>query len=219
MRFRDRGDAGQQLAPKLEHLRAARPVVLGLTRGGVEVAFEVARALEAPLDLVVVRKLAGAGAPGGVVGAIAEGGIELHVPAARREAGAGAPSAAEADLADLAHRIRLYRAEFPANRLGGRTVVVVDDFVATGFTARAAARAARQRGAARVVLAVPVLSAVAAEDVRRDYDEVVALDVPPPGQATGEAYDRLEQASDEAALGFLRRARLEWRTEALPAGS
>ncbi|BDG02262.1 phosphoribosyltransferase [Anaeromyxobacter oryzae] len=214
MRFHDRGHAGRLLAERLEHLAAAHPVVLGLTRGGIPVAFEVARVLEAPLDLIVVRKL-GALAPS--AGAIAEGGVLYLNPTYLRDARLDpddAASLADADVIELAKRVRLYRAEFPASRLGGRTAIVVDDFVATGTTARAAARAARRRGAARVVLAVPVLAAGVEQELREDFDEVIALALPPPGEATSAWYERLEPASDDVAMELLRRARLEWRAEA-----
>ena len=209
MRFQDRGHAGRLLAAKLKHLRAANPIVLGLTRSGIEVAFEVARALEAPLDLIVVRKVGLPGSGESAGGAIAEGGVTFLGPAV--------PQPPDELVAELARRVQLYRAEFPANRLGGRTVIVVDDFAITGATARAAARAARQRGAARVVLAAPVLASEAAAQVGGDYDEVVAVEVLAPAQSALDSYQRLEETTDRAALDFLRRARLEWRTVALPA--
>ncbi len=217
MRFHDRGHAGRMLAERLGHLRGVRPVVLGLTRGGIEVAFEVARALEAPLDLIVVRKVAGARHDEPPVGALAEGGVTYLNPTFVREARLGAEDAAslaEADAIELARRVHLYRAEFPATRLVGRTVVVVDDFVATGATALAAAHAARLRGAERVVLAVPVLAPGAETAVRDDFDQVIALVVPPAGETRRDWYDQLAEATDELALGFLRRAQREWRAEA-----
>jgi predicted phosphoribosyltransferase len=210
MRFQDRRHAGQLLAARLEHHRARSPVVLGLTRGGIPVAFEVARALGAPLDLIVVRKLSAAESPDEVVGAIAEGGATFLIPATTREVGPRreeAAALAERGVAELARRVRLYRDEMPAPHLAGREVIVVDDFVETGATARAAARAARQRGATRVALAVPAVAAGSEGELRREFDEVVSLATVPPGELLTGRYERLEAVSDEAAIALLHDAR------------
>lgn len=212
MSFEDRQHAGRLLAARLEHLRDAHPVVLGLTRGGIPVAFEVAHRLGAPLDLIVVRKLRTPSAPEAAIGALAEGGITYLNPTLMRDARMkhqDAEALADASVVELSHRVRLYRGEVPAPHLHGRTVVIVDDFVATGTTVRAAALAARQRGAARVVLAVPVLAAAVEPELRREFDDVVALEASHPPRPLGEAYDRLEEITDEAAMDYLRRARVE----------
>ena len=217
MSFEDREHAGRMLAARLEYLRDAHPVVLGLTRGGIPVAFEVARRLRAPLDLIVVRKIRAPAAAELPVGAIAEGGVTYLNPTVLRDARLkheDAVALARADVVELAGRIRLYRGEVPPPHLQGRTVVVVDDFVATGVSVRAAALAARQRGAARVVLGVPVLASAVEPELRDEFDELAVLEVSRPPQPPSAAYQRFEEVSDEAALTYLRRARLEWLGEA-----
>ncbi len=212
MRFKDREHAGRLLGARLGHLREERPVVLGLTRGGIPVAFEVARRLAAPLDLIVIRKLKAPSAPEVAVGAIAEGGVTYLNPTVLRDTPMSHDEArglANNGVSELARRIRLYRGEVPAPKLEGRMVVVVDDFVATGTSARAAARAARKRGAARVLLAVPVIAAAIAPELRADFDEVVTLEVSSPPQPLSDAYEHLEEITDEVALMYLRRAWLE----------
>jgi putative phosphoribosyl transferase len=211
MRFQDREHAGRLLASRLEYLRDAQPIVLGLTRGGIPVAFEVARRLGAPLDLIVVRKVQAAAPQEPCIGAIAEGGVSYLNPTYEHEGRLRAEAAERAEEAviDLTTRIRLYRGDVPAPRLMGRTVVVVDDFVATGTTARAAARAARRRGASSVVLAVPVLPANVEVELAAEYDEVMSLAVTSPSTAPSDAYERSEQVSDEQAIALLRRARAE----------
>jgi putative phosphoribosyl transferase len=211
MVFKDRKHAGELLAPKLERFREARPIVLGLTRGGVPVAFEVARALSAPFDVMVVRKIGAPGCPEYALGAIAEGGAVYLNPEALLELeqqGAESLSAlAEAEAVELARRVRVYRGDRPLPLLAGRTVIVVDDGVATGATARAAARAARDRGAARVVLAAPVIAAQSAPALKEDFDEIVAVQLPPQFFAVGSWYERFGQVTDEEVLEHLRRAR------------
>lgn len=216
MRFDDREHAGQLLATRLEYLRDAHPVVLGLTRGGIPVAFEVARRLRAPLDLIVIRKIRAPTAEEPPVGAIAEGGVTYLNPTLLRDARVepqDAAALARGEIAELARRVRLYRGEVPAPRLHGRTVVVVDDFVVTGVSVRAAALAVRQRGAVRVVLAVPLLAAAVEPELRADFDEVAALEVSRPVEPPSAAYGRFAEVTDEDALGYLRRARVEWLGE------
>ncbi len=217
MRFKDREHAGRELAARLEHLRAAQPVVLGLTRGGIPVAFEVARLLEAPLDLVVIRKVTVPAAPERTFAAIAEGGETFLNPVVVREAGyrhEEAVALAREGVDELARRVRLYRDGIPAPRLAQRTVVVVDDFAMTGTSVRAAARAARARGAKRVVLAIPLLAAGAEEEVEGDFDEVVALEVPARWEGAAAYYERFEEVPDDVAIAYLRRARSERMAEA-----
>lgn len=206
MTFRDREQAGRLLAAKLERLRGERPVVLGLTRGGVPVAFEVARALGAELDVIVVRKIGAPGSPEYAIGAIAEGGavyvrrealIEVGLDEEELEALAGR------EAVEVARRVRAYRGDRPIAALAGRTVIVVDDGVATGATARAAARAARTHGAARVVLAAPVIAAASVAELREDFDELIAVDTPEPFYAVGLWYERFSQVSDAEVLRCL----------------
>jgi putative phosphoribosyl transferase len=217
MRFQDREHAGRELAAKLEHLRAAQPVVLGLTRGGMPVAYEVARLLDAPLDLVVVRKVRVREPPEQAFGAIAEGGETFLNPTLVREVGfrhEEALALAKEGVEELARRVRLYRDGIPAPRLAGRTVVVVDDFAVTGTTVRAAARAARARGAKRVVLAVPLLAATVEDELREAFDQVFALEIPARWEGADVYYERLEEVPDEVAVAYLRRARSERMAEA-----
>ncbi|MEE1753561.1 phosphoribosyltransferase [Streptomyces sp. SP18CS02] len=209
MLFTDRTDAGRRLAEALLHTRGERPVVLGLPRGGVPVAYEVARALGAPLDVIVVRKL---GVPyhrelG--FGAIGEGGVRVITDDIVRRSGVGASDivsvehAEEEELARQARRFRGDRARVP---LGGRTVIVVDDGIATGATAAAACQVARAQGAARVVLAVPTAPPDAVARLREQADEVVCLSTPHAFRAVGEWYEDFSQTPDEDVVALLARS-------------
>ncbi len=212
MMFRDRAHAGRLLAAKLERYRAERPIVLGLTRGGVPVAFEVAHHLEADLDVIVVRKIGAPGSPEYAVGAIAEGGAVYVNREALRDVGIGDDQVADLaghEAVELARRVRVYRGDRKMPDLAGRTVLVVDDGVATGATARAAGRSARQRGAARLVLAVPVIAAASEAELRSEFDEVIAVDLPEAFYAVSQWYERFTQVSDEEVLEYLRRVRGE----------
>jgi len=223
MMFRDRAHAGRLLAAKLERYRAERPIVLGLTRGGVPVAFEVARHLEADLDVIVVRKIGAPGSPEYAVGAIAEGGAVYVNREALRDVGIGddqVADLAEHEAVELARRVRVYRGDRKAPDLAERTVLVVDDGVATGATARAAGRSVRQRGAAHLILAAPVIAAASEAELRSEFDEVIAVDLPEAFYAVSQWYERFTQVSDEEVLEYLRRARgerPEQRTD-LPSG-
>ena len=216
MKFHDREHAGRLLAVKLDEDRYPDAVVLGLTRGGVPVALEVARQMGAPLDLMVVRKIGLPGPPERAVGAIAEGGATFLNPTLLGEtatAGEEAAALAEAEVAELARRVRLYRGERPAPHLAGRTVIVVDDGVVTGVSARAAGRAVRQRGARRVVLAAPVIAAAVEPELRHDFDEVVFLEAPAEPFAIADWYLRFDEVGDGEVMACLRRAteEVEWR--------
>jgi putative phosphoribosyl transferase len=207
--FNDRVDAGRRLAALLGHLRDEHPVVLGLPRGGVPVAYEVARELGAPLDVIVVRKL---GVPYHrelAFGAIGEGGARVvHEDIVRRSGLAARDvSAVERDeSAELERRARAYRAERARTPLTGRTAIVVDDGVATGATALAACQVARAQGARRVVLAVPVAAAGAAEELREQVDELVCVSTPAVFYAVGEWYRDFSQTGDEEVSELLARA-------------
>jgi putative phosphoribosyl transferase len=175
----------------------------------VPVALEVARALEAELDVMVVRKIGAPDSPEYAVGAIAEGGAVYVRPEALREVGAGPAWLAEVaarEGAEIARRMRAYRGARPMRDLAGRTVIVVDDGVATGATARAAARAARERGAARVVLAAPVLAAASEPELRSDFEAIVAVERPEAFFAVGQWYERFDQVTDDDVVACLRRA-------------
>src|SRR5690349_16737846 len=176
-RFADRRDAGRQLAAALGHLRPERPVVLGLPRGGVVVAAEVAAALGAPLDVVIVRKLGAPEQPEYAIGAIGEEGVVLVDDAVVDALGLRGqlPALIERERHELERRTARYRAERPRAAFRGRPVLLVDDGIATGSTARAAAEVTRLRGAGRIVLAVPVGPPDVAERFEGVVDEVVCL--------------------------------------------
>ncbi|HEU4673589.1 MAG TPA: phosphoribosyltransferase family protein, partial [Candidatus Limnocylindrales bacterium] len=208
--FIDRADAGARLAARLAHLRPVRPLVLGLARGGVVVAAEVARRLDADLDAVVVRKVGVPWHPELGVGAIAEGGIVLLNPALIAELGL-----ARADIARvirrerrvLRERVAEYRRDRPATALAGRVVVLVDDGLATGFTARAAIASARRRGAERVVLASPVAPPSVVAQLRPLVDEIVVVDEPDFFTSIGEHYLDFSETTDDDVRRLLGTAR------------
>ncbi|WP_433854990.1 phosphoribosyltransferase family protein [Streptomyces kronopolitis] len=209
MLFTDRADAGRRLAEALRHLAGEDPVVLGLPRGGVPVAFQVARALHAPLDVIVVRKLGVPYQPELAFGAIGEGGVRVIsddiVRRGRLDASdlASVEHAEAAELARQAERFRAGRQRLP---LEGRTAVVVDDGVATGATAAAACEVVRAQGAARVVLAVPVAPPDAAERLRAALDEFVCVSTPFGFSAVGEWYRDFSQTPDDEVVSLLARA-------------
>ncbi|WP_405999614.1 phosphoribosyltransferase family protein [Streptomyces sp. NBC_00829] len=209
MPFTDRTDAGRQLAGALRHVQGEQPVVLGLPRGGVPVAFEVARALGAPLDVIVVRKL---GVPyhrelG--FGAIGEGGVRVISEDIVRLSRAGQKELAgveRAEEAELARQAKRFRADRTRLSLAGRTVILVDDGIATGATASAACQVVRAQGAGRVVLAVPVAPPDAVEWLRAEADEVVCLSTPRAFRAVGEWYADFSQTPDEEVTSLLAQA-------------
>ncbi|HEX6311781.1 MAG TPA: phosphoribosyltransferase family protein [Acidimicrobiia bacterium] len=206
MSFRDRSEAGRRLAEKLTHLRDEHPVVVGLPRGGVPVAYEVARELAAPLDVIVVRKLGVPFQPELGFGAVGEGGVRVINDDVVRMAGVTADEQArveERERAEVERRARRFRGDREAVPLSGRTVIVVDDGLATGGTARAALRVARAHGAGRVVLAVPVAPPDTLESMRPDADEVVCLESPTPFFAIGQWYADFTQTSDEEVIELL----------------
>src|SRR5262245_40536383 len=193
MSFLDRSDAGRRLAQRVLHLRGEDVVVLGLPRGGVPVAAEVARALDAPLDVLVVRKLGVPVQPELGMGAIGEGGVRVLDAATARLAGVSSRDLAAIEARErreLERRVERYRGDRPMTVLDGRTTIVVDDGIATGGTARAALRVARGHGARSVVLAVPVGAADTLAELGAEADLVVALASPEPFRAIGPWYER-----------------------------
>jgi putative phosphoribosyl transferase len=206
MRFRNRAEAGERLAAALVERVREPAIVLGIPRGGVIVAATVARRLGAPLDVVVPRKIGAPGNPELAVGAVAEG-VEAVDHQALRRLGFDA-SAVRGEIArqtmEVARRTAAYRAGRPPLDLAGRTAVLVDDGIATGWTAVAAARWCRHQGAGRVVVAVPVGPPDLEQRLGSEVDDVVVLERPDPYLAVGQAYVRFEQVSDEQVLAFLR---------------
>jgi len=209
MRFADRTDAGRRLAEVLQPLAGHDLVVLGLPRGGVPVAYEIAQALGAPLDVIVVRKLGVPRQPELAMGAIGEGGARVVDDEVVRRAGVTPQELADVERrerVELERRTARFRGARTAIPLVGRTVLVVDDGIATGSTARAACRVARARGASAVVLAVPVGPAGVARRMQPDADRVVCLHTPADFFALQQFYDDFTQTSDEQVLDLLRRA-------------
>nr|BEK69383.1 phosphoribosyltransferase family protein [Kitasatospora purpeofusca] len=208
-RFTDRTDAGHRLAARLAHLRGPGTVVVALPRGGVPVAAEVATALAAPLDICVIRKLGLPHQPELGMGAIGEDGVRVLNDQVLRPARVtpGQLAAVEArERAELERRARRYRGDRPPVDLRGRTVVVVDDGVATGSTARAACLIVRARGARRVVLAVPVAPEDWTERLGDVADELVCVATPSPFFAIGEFYADFSQTGDAEVLRHLAQA-------------
>jgi putative phosphoribosyl transferase len=198
--FRDRADAGRRLGARLIELGVApEPVVLGLPRGGVTVAAEVAVALSGHVDVLVARKLAHPDQPELALGALAEGGSPVWDTAMLRAMGLDADDLADvvaAERDELARRVATYRCNRAAPDVQDRVVVVVDDGVATGATARAALHVVRDQGAARLLLAVPV-AAPESLATFADADEVIALVVPRQFVSVGRWYDDFAQLSDD----------------------
>jgi putative phosphoribosyl transferase len=210
MRFHDRREGGRELAGLLVHHRDEDPIVLALPRGGVQTGYEVARALDAPLDVIVARKIGAPACPEFAIGAIAEGGALFVDPGAMAEAGVEREALAElveAEALELARRVRIYRGDRPFPEVRGRTVLLVDDGIATGRTVRAAIRSLRQLGPRRLVLAAPVVAPDTAQALAVEVDELVRVHDPEPFIAVGLWYDRFEQTTDEEVVELLALAR------------
>jgi predicted phosphoribosyltransferase len=210
MIFRDRAHAGRELAAKLSHY-ANQPgvLVLALPRGGVVVAFEVARALNAQLDVFLVRKLGVPGQRELALGAIASGGIRVlneEVLQALPVSEEMIEYIAAAEQRELERREQVYRGGRPAPEVRGRTIILVDDGIATGSTMRAAVRALRQQQPERVVVATPVAPAEACQELAQEADEVVCLDSPEPFYAISQWYEDFAQTSDDEVRDLLERA-------------
>lgn len=207
--FLDRHDAGSRLAGALERFKEEKPVILALPRGGVPVACEVARALEADLDLLLVRKI---GAPGHqelAIGAVVDGkNPQLVLNREIIALAAPPPGYIEAEekrqLAEIERRRRLYRGSEPPIDLKGRTVIVVDDGIATGASMITALHAVRARKPARLVCAVPVAAPESLEQVGPYADEMVCLEAPADFQAVGQFYRNFPQVDDDAVVEMLR---------------
>ena len=210
--FRNRVHAGRCLARQLTHLQDEDPIVLALPRGGVVVGFEVASALDAPLDIVTVRKI---GAPfhreyG--IGALVDGDEpELLLDRDRLEmlgvTDEQLRAVIEHELSEIHRRERLYRAGKPRIDLRDRVIIVVDDGIATGSSIRAALRGLRRMNPRRLVLAVPVAPPDTIESLRNECDEIVCLLLPPGFRAVGEFYEDFEQTNDDEVIALLQESR------------
>jgi putative phosphoribosyl transferase len=208
--FRDREDAGRRLAERLIRYRDERPIVFALPRGGVPVGYEISRALGVPLEVFVSRKLGAPGQPEFGIGAVAPGGVRiLNEDVVRR---LGIPEEyleriTQRETAEVERRLRHFRGERPEPDVRGRTVILVDDGLATGVTARAAVAALRQREPRRLVLAAPVCAAQTVESLAPEVDELVCLEAPSDLGAIGFWYRDFAQTSDEEVIELLERSR------------
>jgi predicted phosphoribosyltransferase len=209
-RFRSRSDAGRLLAAQLGAY-ANRPdvIVLALPRGGVPVAYEVARALGAPLDVFLVRKLGVPGHEEFALGAIATGGVRVinqNVVRELRISPDMIDGVAAAEEQELQRRERLYRGDRPPPDVRGRTVILVDDGLATGATMQAAVKALRQEGARRIVVAVPIAPPDTCEQLREAVDEIICAVTPEPFHAVGLWYEDFSQTTDDEVRDLLARS-------------
>ncbi len=210
MRFANRVDAGRRLADRLRGFAGAQTVVLGLPRGGVPVAFEVAEALGAPLDVIVVRKLGVPFQPELAMGALGEDGVRVLDDDTVRSAGVTLEElevVEHRERAELDRRARRFRGSRPRLDLTGRTALIVDDGIATGSTARAACLVARAHGASSIVLAVPVAPRGAASRFGDVVDELVVLETPEPFWAVGQWYEDFSATTDDEVIELLARTR------------
>jgi putative phosphoribosyl transferase len=209
-RFRDRRDAGRQLAEKLSAY-ANRPdvLVLGLPRGGVPVAYEVAKVLNAPLDVFLVRKLGVPGREELAMGAIASGSVRVlnkNVVQSLRLSDQTIEAVAAAEQRTLVRRERVYRGDRPRLAVRDQTIILVDDGLATGATMRAAVVALRQQQPRRIVVAVPVAAPETCDEFRAEVDDIVCAITPPLFYAVGLWYQDFSQTSDEEVRALLEHA-------------
>jgi predicted phosphoribosyltransferase len=210
--FCDRQEAGQRLAAALrQYSRLADVLVLGLPRGGVPVAFEVADALQAPLDVFIVRKLGVPGYEELAMGAIATGGVLVlnrdvvdHISITREDLDA----VVEEERRELRRRELAFRGHAQAPDIRGKTVILIDDGIATGSTMRAAIEAIKQQRPACLVVAAPVASQQAAAEIRKEVDEFVALMTPDDFGAVGQYYEDFAQTSDDEVRHLIERAKI-----------
>jgi putative phosphoribosyl transferase len=208
--FRDRSDAGRRLARALASYKSRRAIVLALPRGGVPVAAEVAKALDAPLDLILVRKIGVPGQPELAMGAVVDGAAPIVV---RNEevielSGITAEefdAVSARELAEIERRRRLYIGERARAEIAGQTVIVIDDGIATGATTRAALQTIRSRKPKELVLAVPVAPPETIEHLRKEADTLICLETPEPFGAIGYFYRDFRQVSDQEVVAVLKR--------------
>jgi putative phosphoribosyl transferase len=223
--FHDRADAGRRLAEALTHLKDSVPLVLALPRGGVPVGFEVAKALDAQLDILLVRKIGVPGHEELALGAVVDGAdpqvvVNENVMAMTAPPPGYLEKAKAQQLEEIERRRHAYRGDQPPIPVEDRVVIVVDDGIATGATVRAALRGVRQAGPKRLVLGVPVAPHETVEELKSECDEVVCLETPDPFHAVGLHYEMFGQTSDEEVINLLAKAqRLEEGPHHHPPGS
>ena len=210
MEFRDRADAGHKLANALAKYKGRHPVVLALPRGGVPVAAEIAATLDAPLDLILVRKIGVPFQPELAMGAVVDGlaPIVVRNEEVLRISGTTASEFDEVcakERAEIERRRKLYIGDRPRTEITGRVVIVVDDGIATGTTTRAALQAVRKQKPKELVLAVPVAPRETVAELRGEVDALICLEMPEPFGAIGYFYRDFEQVSDEEVMAILRR--------------
>lgn len=210
--FQNRIEAGRLLGQRLRELDLVDPVVLGLPRGGVPVAAEVAEVLDAPLDVIVIRKLGVPTHPEYAMGAIGEGDVRFVDWQVVSDAGVSATELAQViahESRELGRRANRFRTARSRIDISGRVVVIVDDGIATGSTVTAAIRVARDLGARRVIVAAPVAPPDTIELLSRIADHVVVLESPPSFHAVGQAYADFTPTGDDEVISILIRKRLE----------
>jgi putative phosphoribosyl transferase len=206
--FADRRTAGRELSGRLQHLRKEKPLVLALPRGGVPVGFEIAAGLDAPLDIVLVRKIGVPWQPELALGAVVDGAdpqVLINADLATELAiGEGyIKNETARQLQEIERRRQTYLGDRSPIPLAGRSVIVVDDGIATGSTVRAALRAVRKAGAGKIVLAVPVAPEDTVDELRAEVDEIVCLALPNPFIAVGAHYAEFPQLADADVVTLL----------------
>jgi predicted phosphoribosyltransferase len=209
--FTDRHDAGRQLAESLTALADDTTLVLALPRGGVVVGYEVAKRLGAELDVLVVRKLGAPHNPDYGFGAIGPGGVRVLDNRAVRMLGLSdddIEEVTERETAELQRRLKRYRGEKSLPQIEGRSVIVVDDGIATGGTARAALQTVRAQNPGQLILAVPVAPPDTAEKLHSEVDKLVCLQTPPAFMAVGQWYQHFDQTSDEEVIQLLQKSQI-----------
>lgn len=212
MQFRNRREAGQKLGEVLQKYKKENPLVLAVPRGGVEVGFEVAAALKAPLDIIIARKLGAPGQPELAIGAVVDGDnpqtvLNQDIVTAYGVTPEYLKHAVELELLELDRRQKLYRKDYPPAPTEERTIILVDDGIATGASIRAAIRGLRRKPVKRLVLAVPVAALETVKSLEKDVDDLVCLSTPTFFRAVGTHYADFEQTTDEKVIELLNSAR------------
>jgi putative phosphoribosyl transferase len=207
--FKNRQDAGKQLAALLKHYQKDLPIILGMPRGGVVVAFEVAQALLAPLDVIVARKVGAPNQPEYAIGAIAPGGVRVFNPeVAELFNFTEIEELVVREQQEMERRINVYRAGRPALDCKGRVIIIVDDGVATGQSALAAIRAVRKMQPKRIIFAVGVCASSAVEMLKHEVDEVICIIIPEFFYAVGEWFKDFAQTTDDEVVKLLQKSKL-----------